>query len=196
MKQAKRSLKLRSEINVVEDLVLKRKSMLMKLSEKHEKMTQLTSLFELENELFMITENDYQLICDFKNTFDEIMTDVLKIESSFAVEYPEAKNVGFHMKDYTQSLESKHLKLKQQLFKGKNDDFLNNKSKKQDWKNFVVKDNLCSFTKWTEYLKSFEANLFLSRNEVLSYKNKLKTIKKEQFKKDIKNKQVLNNYIL
>ena len=186
MKQAKRSVILSKEINKVESLVFKRQSMLMKISEKHEKLIKLTSLLEMENKLFMITENDHQLISDFKNNFDEIMTDVLKIESSLAVEYPEAKvNAGFHVNDYTQSLEFKHLKLKQQFFKENNGSFFENKSKKQDWKNFVVKDNLCSFTKWTEYLKSFETNLILSKNETVFYKNKLKTTKSKHYHKDI-----------
>ena len=180
-------MNLRSEINVVENLVLKRQSILIKLFEKHEKLTQLTSLFELENDLFMITENDHQLICDFKNTFDEIMTDVLKIESSLAVEYPEVKVVGFHTKDYTQSLELKHLKLKKQLLKRSNGGLFENKSKKQDWKHFVVQDISCSFTKLTEYLKGFERNLILSKNKTIAYKSKLKLIKNKHYKKDIKN---------
>ena len=156
--------------------------MLKKISEKHEQLVQLTSLFELETEICLVTENDHHLISDFKNTFDEIMTDVLKIESSLVVEYPETKFTS-HLNDYTESLEFKHLKLKQQLSEDPYGDLLKNKGKKQDWKTFNIKDSLCSFSKWTEYLKTFSKKLISTKNKIISLRNKLSLIRSKRHNK-------------
>ena len=72
------------------------------------------------------------------------------------------------------------MKLKQKLSEEPYGDLLKNKGKKQDWKKSTNKDNLCSFSKMTEYMNTFKTKLISTKNKIISFKNELKLIRNKR----------------